>query len=125
MKLALESIKAIRDAIRSENKRVDAAYQAALRNANLDQAALDAIEGSLEDDLTDAASMLEAQIQMALDRLSNDEFDRLRVDPVWIDEAAAAFKEALQRQLMDKREKRFSFAHEQRWSPPLSVANGC
>ena len=51
----LESIKAIRDAIRSENKRVDAAYQAALRNANLDQAALDAIEGSLEDDFNDAA----------------------------------------------------------------------
>lgn len=46
--------------------------------------------------------MLEAQIQMALDRLSNDEFDRLRVDPVWIDEAAEAFKEALQRQLIDR-----------------------
>ena len=51
----LGSIKAIRKAIRSENKRVVAAYQAAMRNANLDQAALYAIEGSLEDDLTDAA----------------------------------------------------------------------
>jgi hypothetical protein len=51
----LESIKAVRDAIRSENKRVDAAYEAALRNVGLDQAALDAIEGSLDDDLVDAA----------------------------------------------------------------------
>ena len=51
----LESIKAIRDSVRSENKRVDAAYEAALRNVGLDQAALDAIEGSLDDDLVDAA----------------------------------------------------------------------
>jgi hypothetical protein len=51
----LESIKVIRDAIRSENKRIDEAYYAALRNETLDQAAIDAIEGSLDADLVDAA----------------------------------------------------------------------
>lgn len=51
----LESITAIRDSLRSENKRVDAAYEAALRNEKLDQSAIDAIEGSLDTDLEDAA----------------------------------------------------------------------
>lgn len=51
----LESIKAIRDAIRAENARIDKAYEAALRNENMDRAAIDAIEGSLDDDLVDAA----------------------------------------------------------------------
>jgi len=51
----LESIKAIRDAIRGENKRIEAEYLAALRNQNVDQAAIEAIEGSLDDDLVDAA----------------------------------------------------------------------
>lgn len=51
----LESIRVIRDAIRSENARIDKAYEAALRNESIDRAALDAIEGSLDDDLVDAA----------------------------------------------------------------------
>jgi hypothetical protein len=51
----MESIKAIRDAIRSENDRVNAAYKKALRNDTLDQAAIDALEGSLDADLVDVA----------------------------------------------------------------------
>ncbi len=51
----LDSIKTMRDSIRAENKRVDAAYEAALRNEKLDQSAIDAIEGSLDTDLVDAA----------------------------------------------------------------------
>lgn len=45
--------------------------------------------------------MLEPKIHLALDRLSNDEFDQLRVDPAWIDEAGEALKDALHRQLGD------------------------
>lgn len=51
----LESIKVIRDAVRSENDRVNASYKKALRNETLDQTAIDAIEGSLDADLVDAA----------------------------------------------------------------------
>ena len=51
----LESITAIRDSLRSENKRVDAAYEASLLNEKLDQSAIDVVEGSLDSDLEDAA----------------------------------------------------------------------
>ena len=44
---------------------------------------------------------LEPKIHLALDRLSNDEFDQIRVDPVWINEAGEALKDALRRQLTD------------------------
>ena len=51
----LDTIKSIHDSIRAENKRVDAAYEAALRSEKLDQSAIDAIEGSLDTDLVDTA----------------------------------------------------------------------
>ena len=43
--------------------------------------------------------ILEPQIHLALDRLSNDEFDDISVDPVWIDETGEHLKNALRRQL--------------------------
>lgn len=45
--------------------------------------------------------MLEPKIQMVLDRLSNGEFDRVRVEPDWIEEAGEQFKAALRNQLTD------------------------
>ena len=51
----LVHITAIRVSLRSENKRVDTAYEAALRNEKLDQSAIDTVEGSLDSDLEDAA----------------------------------------------------------------------
>ncbi len=46
--------------------------------------------------------MLETQIQLALDRLSNDEFDDITVDDSWIDDAGEQFKAALRRQLTQR-----------------------
>jgi hypothetical protein len=45
--------------------------------------------------------MLEPNIHLVLDRLSNDEYDKVNVEQSWIDEAGEAFKDALQRQLTD------------------------
>ena len=43
--------------------------------------------------------MLEAQLHMILDKLSNDEFDGLTIDDAWIEEAGEEFKAALRKQL--------------------------
>ena len=43
--------------------------------------------------------MLEQKLQMVLDKLSNDEFDGLTIDDVWIEEAGEEFKAALRKQL--------------------------
>lgn len=43
--------------------------------------------------------MLQQQLEMTLDKLSNDEFDSLTIDEAWIDEAAEEFKAALRKQL--------------------------
>jgi hypothetical protein len=43
--------------------------------------------------------MLQQQLEMTLDKLSNDEFDGLTIDEAWIDEAAEEFKAALRKQL--------------------------
>ena len=43
--------------------------------------------------------MLQQQLEMTLDKLSNDEFDHLTIDEAWIDEAAEEFKAALRKQL--------------------------
>ena len=43
--------------------------------------------------------MLEAQLHMVLDKLSNDEFDGLTIDDAWIEEAGEEFKAALRKQL--------------------------
>ena len=43
--------------------------------------------------------MLEAQIRMALDSLSNGEFSDLTIEQRWIDEAVESFREALTAQL--------------------------
>jgi hypothetical protein len=53
--------------------------------------------------------ILEPQIHLALDRLSNDEFDDISVDPVWIDEAGEHFKDALLHQLTDRGKNDFRF----------------
>ena len=46
--------------------------------------------------------MLEPEIHLILDRLSNDEHDKVHVEESWIDEAGEAFKDALRRQLTDQ-----------------------
>ena len=51
--------------------------------------------------------MLQAKIQMVLDRLSNDEFNLLKVEDRWINEAGEAFKDALRRQLTDADKNEF------------------
>ena len=43
--------------------------------------------------------MLEAQLHMILDKLSNEEFDGLTIDDAWIEEAGEEFKAALRKQL--------------------------
>ena len=43
--------------------------------------------------------MLEQQLHMVLDKLSNDEFDGLTIDDAWIEEAGEEFKAALRKQL--------------------------
>ena len=43
--------------------------------------------------------MLEAQLHMVLDKLSNDEFDGLTIDDAWIEVAGEEFKAALRKQL--------------------------
>ncbi len=51
----VDSIGAIADYIKSENKGITTAYNAALTNQKMDQRALNAIEGDLESDFVDAA----------------------------------------------------------------------
>lgn len=43
--------------------------------------------------------MLQQQLEMTLDKLSNDDFDGLTIDEAWIEEAAEEFKAALRKQL--------------------------
>ena len=43
--------------------------------------------------------MLQQQLEMTLDKLSNDEFDGLTIDEAWIEEAGEEFKAALRKQL--------------------------
>ena len=43
--------------------------------------------------------MLQQQLEMTLDKLSNDEFDGLTIDDAWIEEAGEEFKAALRKQL--------------------------
>ena len=43
--------------------------------------------------------MIEPQIQMALDHVSNNEFDKIHIEDSWIDEAGEALKGALRKQL--------------------------
>lgn len=52
----VKQVTTMAEGIRSENARIQKAYDAALRNQTLDQAAIDAIEGSLDDDLADEAA---------------------------------------------------------------------
>ena len=48
--------------------------------------------------------MLQQQLEMTLDKLSNDEFDGLTIDEAWIEEAGEEFKAALRKQLTPQEE---------------------
>ena len=52
----VKQVTTMAEGIRSENARIQKAYDAALSNQTLDQAAIDAIEGSLDSDLEDEAA---------------------------------------------------------------------
>ena len=43
--------------------------------------------------------MLQQQLEMTLDKLSNDEFDGLTIDEAWIEAAGEEFKAALRKHL--------------------------
>ena len=48
--------------------------------------------------------MLQQQLEMTLDKLSNDEFDGLTIDEAWIEAAGEEFKAALRKQLTPQEE---------------------
>ncbi len=68
--------------------------------------------------------MLEPQIHLALDRMSNDQFDQLEILDQYIDEAGEALKEVLRHQ-MTPNDGAFGLRMSNVGKTPVPVADGC